>query len=156
MKPTTKNIIIGVVIIALMLGIYYYFINNSSKVGSLISSTGVGSATALTDKINEDTAFLSTLIGLSGIKIDTSIFSNQTFSSLVDNHVKINSADEGAPGRPNPFAPIDMPVVLPPSDLNSNTNINTVGAPTDTTVDTTSNNTNIILNRLLNSSNNKK
>lgn len=154
MKPIIKNILISIAIVAVILGAYYLLTSNSSPVGSLISSTGAGSATSLTAQITEDTAFLSTLIGLSGIKIDTAMFSNQTFSSLIDNHVKINSADEGAPGRPNPFAPIDAPVILPPSEIS--VTVNATGTIPNSALDTTSGNTNMILNRLLNSSNNKK
>ncbi len=154
MKPIIKNILIGLAIISAMIGGYYLLTGNSSPVSSLVSSTGAGSAISLTAQITEDTAFLSTLIGLSGIKIDTAMFSSQTFSSLVDNQVKINSADEGIPGRLNPFAPIDAPVTLPPSEIITTTNA--TGTDAGTTVDTTSNNTNLILNRLLNSSNNKK
>lgn len=155
MKSIIKNLIIGVVIVAIALGLYYYFTHSSSKVSSLVSSSGASSATSLTDQITLDTAFLSTLIGLSGIKIDTAMFNNKSFSSLVDNHVKINSADEGVPGRQNPFAPIDAPVVLPPSGNMTNIDVNTNTVNTSTSTELNSNNTNSILNRLLNSSNNK-
>lgn len=122
MKPLIKNIVIGIVIVMVLLGGYYYFVSSTPKqIPDLTSSNSISN---LSDKINNDTAFLTTLIGLTGLEIDTSFFGNQSFSSLVDNSVLIDSSQEGAPGRTNPFAPIYVPVVsIPVVDINpQNTN----------------------------------
>ena len=148
MKPMIKNILIAFIIILCVVGIYYYFFNNKSNknLGTLISSNS-DSVSGVSTKINEDTAFLSTLIGLSGIKIDTAIFTSQTFSSLVDNYVPVNSTSEGIPGRVNPFASIE--VILVPEII-------PVGTPANNSLEVAPvSNTNSVLNRLLNSSNSR-
>lgn len=92
-------------------GVYVYFSNtlslSAAETSGLSSSTGAevgaGSLTKTgNDKITQDTAFLTTLISLTKIRIDTSILSDEAFVSLVDNSVPSESV---TPGRMNPFAP---------------------------------------------------
>ncbi len=110
-KPIIKKIII-IAVIAIALGVaYQYFFSVDKKpVGSLSSSMGASarSIDAIDAQIASDTAFLSTLLGLSNITIDPTLFSSKSFSSLKDNNVPI--VDDGIVGRPNPFAPIDVVV----------------------------------------------
>lgn len=58
----------------------------------------------VSDKTNEDIAFLMKLASLNRINIDTSLFGNRSFKLLVDNNIKL---DPVSPGRPNPFSPTD-------------------------------------------------
>jgi hypothetical protein len=112
---TTNNKFLIVLAVAIMLGgLYVYFykdLNVSAATqtqsdSSLSSSiTGNPSLSSLDDKIAEDTAFLSTLVSLTTINIDTSLFSNQSFNALNDNTVKLEPV---AAGRQNPFAAIDV------------------------------------------------
>lgn len=126
MKPLIKNIVIGIVIVLVLLGTYYYFVSSApKKIPDLTSSNSISN---LSDKINSDTEFLRTLIGLTGLEIDTTFFGNQSFSSLVDNSVLIDSSQEGAPGRINPFAPIYVPAVsIPIADTNIPNSTNSAG-----------------------------
>ncbi len=106
MSHHLKTILIIVLVVFLGGAAYIYFIG-TTPVGNgsaLSSSSGAVVATVGT-QITEDTAFLSALIGITGIKIDPTLFKSVTFSSLKDNAVSI---EEATPGRPNPFAPINQ------------------------------------------------
>lgn len=99
--------------------VYLYFSNElsseaattpSSSSGLTSSNTaqkGVTATGQLNNKINSDTAFLASLISLTKIKIDASLFENPSFVALRDNNVNLEAV--GA-GRPNPFAPIGVGV----------------------------------------------
>ena len=109
--------------VALVLGgAYMYFSNDLSSTeivpkafgSSLTSSSGVisdNSSSLEKDKISADIAFLTTLVSLKKIKIDTSLFTNKSFNKLQNNMVKI---EQVTPGRINPFA---MLGVLPGSSI---------------------------------------
>jgi len=92
-----------------------YFLNSPEKEivpvaygSSLVSSSAAESINSLVtsagDKISSDISFLTTLVSLKRITIDTSIFSDKSFNSLKNNAVKIDRIE---PGRSNPFAPIN-------------------------------------------------
>jgi hypothetical protein len=175
MKPALKNILMGIVIVAVLLGAYYYFSGSKSEPkDTLSSSSGASTLSGVggMGNIAEDTSFLTTLISLTNINIDSSLFTSKTFSSLVDNTVVIEKASN--PGRTNPFAPIEETPVLPvETDV---TNTTTLTTPTTTTASTTpttatppastpvsngsktidNSNMNSILNRLLNSNSTKQ
>jgi len=113
-KRSHKFLITFVTVLVLGAG-YLYFSNEiksngffSIAQGSALSSTqGQGVVSASTNnnsKISSDISFLSTLVSLKKIKIDTAFFSNSLFNKLQDNSVRIESI---VPGRNNPFAPID-------------------------------------------------
>jgi hypothetical protein len=93
----------------LILGVYSYFYNDlkseaatdSSLTSSLGATNTVDTATG-SSKAAEDTAFITQLFTLTKIKVDTSLFSEPTFKSLVDNNVKLEPVPYG---RTNPFAP---------------------------------------------------
>ena len=106
-------------IVILIGGAYLYFSNdlNSGTIvpvafgSSLTSSTGVESFPAssfIGDKISSDISFLTTLVSLKKIKIDTSLFTNKSFNALQNNAVKIEPV---IAGRINPFAPIDANMI---------------------------------------------
>lgn len=135
-------------------GSYIYFMKDLTKEGvvptaygsSLSSSNGTdATATSVDNQVNTDTAFLTTLMSLNDIKIDTSLFESDAFNKLQNNEVKI---DPVTPGRVNPFAPVDSiavnnTVVAPnavtnqPSQVTDKTavlngTVNTVVGVTDT------------------------
>lgn len=106
-----KFLVISTVFIAIG-GLYLYFSNDLKSdnlvpiaLGSSLASTGVTSGgSSLSGDINSDVSFLTTLVSLKTINIDTTLFSNKSFNSLVDNIVRIEPV---TPGRANPFSPID-------------------------------------------------
>lgn len=112
-RAYNKFLVISTIFLALG-GAYLYFSNNLNSEtiipkaygSSLVSSDGtspVATTVSLSEKISSDISFLTTLASLNTIKIDTSLFSNKSFSILQNNAVKI---DPVVPGRINPFAPI--------------------------------------------------
>lgn len=111
-KKYNKFLIISTIFI-LLGGSYSYFSNdlNSQNTpiafgSSLTSSTGdtVTPSSTLGGKISSDISFLTTLVSLKKINIDTTLFTNKAFNALQDNIVKVEPI--GA-GRINPFAPVD-------------------------------------------------
>jgi len=116
MKIIYNKFLIISTIFLFISGVYLYFSNqlNSETIvpvafgSSLSSTTGeeVNLATSLAgDKISSDISFLSTLVSLNKINIDTTLFMNESFKMLVNNAVKIEPV---VAGRSNPFAPIDI------------------------------------------------
>ncbi|MFA5827717.1 MAG: hypothetical protein WC839_04495 [Candidatus Paceibacterota bacterium] len=119
MKIIYNKFLIISMIVILIGGAYLYFSNdlNSGTIvpvafgSSLTSSTGVESFPAssfIGDKISSDISFLTTLVSLKKIKIDTSLFTNKSFNALQNNAVKIEPV---IAGRINPFAPIDTNMI---------------------------------------------
>ena len=130
-----KFLIVSFLIVS-VLGVYSYFYNDLKseaavdEEGALSSSLNTGTSTTPTTpsstKASEDTAFLMKLASLNRIKIDTSLFTDQSFQILVDNNIKL----EPVPcGRINPFAPVESfsftPAVetakIDPNPLNNKT-----------------------------------
>lgn len=116
-------------ILVLTWGIYYSFHNDSTTEaatsgddeGSLSSSLDTTadksqSATNGSSTATEDTSFLMKLASLKTIKVDTSLFSNAAFNSLVDNNINLESAPYG---RINPFSPVTTttPTVATPTKV---------------------------------------
>jgi hypothetical protein len=95
MKEIIKNLVALVSLGALIFLAYYVFFK---------SDTGItlDSDTQSQAKL-EDQKFLAKLKELQGLHIDTTIFNDAEFSSLVDHSVQV--IDEDA-GRPNPFEPV--------------------------------------------------
>lgn len=118
MKTNIKKIIIVLVVIVVAIVAYQYFFakETPAKPATALSSsktaTNTTSATtantATTAKVpaaKKDTDFLSTLLNISKIKVDGTIFSSPSFNSLQDNNVPI--INEETVGRSNPFAPLE-------------------------------------------------
>lgn len=107
-----SNFLIVLSIGVILLGVYSYFYNSKSEAslpdGSITSSldtSSTGDSLSISDtKIAEDISFLTKLIMLKNIKIDSSLFQEQSFSKLIDNNVKLDTVPYG---RTNPFSPID-------------------------------------------------
>ncbi len=116
MKRIYNKFLIISTFVLLIGGACLYFsrdINSKSIVpvafgSSLSSSTGkdsTPSASTLSGDIASDISFLTTLVSLKKIKIDTSLFSNVSFNKLQNNSVRIEPVRAG---RLNPFAVIDQ------------------------------------------------
>lgn len=104
MTPKIKNIIIFVSIGGALLLVYIFFIRSSTPTPTLVSTTGTVSSDASTlaanDAITQD--FLSLLLNVNNIKLNTSILSDPAFVNLHDSSVPL--VPDTNPGRPNPFA----------------------------------------------------
>jgi hypothetical protein len=153
MHRTYNKFLIVIAIAILLSGAYVYFSHDldaqaastNQNGSSLVSSNGSSKSPALDSKnakISEDTAFLTTLTSLNKLKIDTSIFSRQSFMSLRDNTVTL---EQVTPGRPNPFAPIN-------SENNSTTNVETQASPVTTNEATEITTNSALLNGTIDSS----
>jgi hypothetical protein len=117
-KPKTKKVIIIIVVIIIAGVVAFYFFNKSNTPtsdSSLRPQMSTDLATSNDAELSKDTSFISTLLSLNKITIDSGIFSSISFKGLHDNTVDIKPSD--SIGRPNPFAPFDTTI---PSD-NSNT-----------------------------------
>ncbi len=117
MSKNIKNIIITIVIVVGG-GVGYLLLFGNSKDQNSNSSLSIYDSSIPSEnidtQISDDTAFLSTLLGLSEIKIDSQLFLNPTFNSLEDNTVEI--VNSGVIGRENPFAPLDGPEINTTTD----------------------------------------
>lgn len=114
--PKIRNIIIFVVIAAIFILIYVFYIKSSSPTANLVSSpsantlpnVNTGENTGGTDTntangtpfVAQD--FLALLLNVKNIKLDDSIFSDPAFNSLHDSSIILTQ--DGTEGRPNPFA----------------------------------------------------
>lgn len=121
-KRSNKNKFFLTTFSIMVLGVGYLYFANELRTGDFVpvaqgnlsssataaetQSTNTGSS--LNSKINSDISFLSTLVSLKNIRIDTSFFKNTLFTKLKSNSVSIGTA---TPGRINPFAPIDESAV---------------------------------------------
>lgn len=136
-----KFLIISTIALALG-GTYLYFSNSLQKAeivpvafGSSLSSSDnytVEAAIAQNDKISEDISFLTSLVALKQIKIDTTLFSDKSFNKLENNTVKIEPVQAG---RVNPFAPMgnDPIFVVATAPVVEVSNSMTVSESTDST-----------------------
>lgn len=135
--PTIRNIIIFVVIAAIFVSIYIFYIkSNSSTQENLVSSAPVtqspvsatpptssspasSSASSATAPATDDPAlaqnFLTLLLGVEKIELKDGIFADTAFQSLHDSSITLTS--DGTEGRVNPFAPLgtDFVNTLPAS-----------------------------------------
>jgi hypothetical protein len=114
-KKYNKFLIVSFVGV-LILGVYSYFYNDlkseaatdSSLASSLDTTNTTGGEVAVSDQTAQDTAFITKLFSLTTIKVDTSLFTEQSFKLLVDNNIKLEPVPYG---RTNPFAPTDKNAV---------------------------------------------
>lgn len=135
--PNVKNIIIFVGIGLLLVFAYIFLIPKSEEETNLVSDT----ASSATETPAGDTPetligqeFLGLLLNVKNIKLDDSIFSSSAFMSLRDSSILL--IPDGNEGRPNPFAPIGVDVLLttsvPPGTLAPSPNTTPPPAPLPT------------------------
>ena len=122
-----KNIIIFLAIGTIFVLIYIFFIKKTTPTDSLITSSssdavGVEQTGSTTENALVAEDFLSILLSVKSIKLDSSIFSDNAFQSLRDSSIILTP--DGNEGRKNPFAPIGSDVVSVPENKGS-----TGGAP---------------------------
>lgn len=98
MTPKTKQILIIVLILIVAFVGYQMFFSTKDTGTSTLSTSAVAKQT-----IVDGAQLYSTLKNLLEVKLEGTIFSNETFKSLVDYGVTIQDQPVG---RPNPFAPI--------------------------------------------------
>lgn len=109
--PKIRNIIIFVVIGAVIVLVYIFFIKPAlSSQPDLVSATDTttsstsGSGTDVTSSDGSAVAqdFLTLLLSVKNIKLNVSIFSDPAFASLHDSSVTLTP--DATIGRPDPFA----------------------------------------------------
>lgn len=117
MKTNIKKIIIVLVVIVVAIVAYQYFfaketpakpataLSSSKTATSATNTANTTTAKTATTAVKKDTDFLSTLLNISKIKVDGTIFSSPSFNSLQDNNVPIVNGE--TVGRSNPFAPLE-------------------------------------------------
>lgn len=86
--------------ITIIIGAGYYFLvgNKSTDLSEFVDSNATQSLTQQTDKILEDTRRINQFT------LDSSIFSDKRFTSLVNTRVELG---EISTGRSNPFEPVN-------------------------------------------------
>jgi hypothetical protein len=101
-----KNIVLVVVIAVVVFSAYSFFFGGDVSVSdSMLSSDAIGDKqSAIVGK-----EFLTTLLELRSLKLDESLFSDRAFTSLKDFSQELSPQPSG---RPNPFAPIGVDVVV--------------------------------------------
>jgi hypothetical protein len=128
-----KNILIFTSIGVILVLIYVFFIKKEPDTATLVSFSP---APIITDTTSVDATngvaqeFLTLLLSVTQIKLDDSIFSDPAFLSLHDSSIIL--VPDGNEGRPNPFAPIGVDVVIPSitsENTITNTNSNTPNTP---------------------------
>lgn len=105
MKSKLKNIIIFVVIFILAVVAYNAFFKKERDTAPLLTTTGLPAQLggAPVDQSVIGRQFLTTLLNISNIRLDDSIFLSNEFNSLRDFSIPI--IPPGDEGRLNPFAP---------------------------------------------------
>jgi hypothetical protein len=129
MASKIKNIIIFVIIAAVFILIYIFFIKPSPDQASLVSSpsgtslpnvndsgigTNIPSGNSLVPK-----NFLTLLLNVKNIKLNDAILSDPVFNSLRDSSIVLTP--DGTEGRPNPFAQFGNDSVTVPVNNTLNT-----------------------------------
>lgn len=109
-----KNILILVIIGAILVFAYLLYIkNNTSGEADLVSSSNSTALNTTKEDVNSSISqdFLTLLLGVKGLKLDDTIFSDIAFTSLDGSHSIILTPD-GTEGRVNPFAPLGTDVAV--------------------------------------------
>lgn len=128
MPSKIKNIILFTVIAAVLILAYVFLIKKGPEEKNLVSSKASFDQLPDTDTLNKNSSvakdFLTVLLSVKSIKLDDSIFSDQSFANLQDSSIFLTPP--GDEGRANPFAPIGFensskPVInVPPTTLLTN------------------------------------
>lgn len=134
MSKLIKKAIILVVVVIIIAVFWNIFSGKKANNASLTVIEGDGSALALTDdSIVEDT-FLGTLLNISTLSLNDSVFGDPRFSSLQDFTVTLIPQPLG---RTNPFLPAGT-VVSAPTITTTSTTVTTPVTQTTTTTSTSS------------------
>ncbi len=101
MTDTTKNIVMGIVIIVVLFAAFKLLVPKKEDTEVSPTVNTVVNTNIKTSSATREAAL--TLQKIKSIEVDTGIFSDKTFKSLKDFRVNILPEDVG---RDNPFAPI--------------------------------------------------
>ncbi|OGI94599.1 hypothetical protein A3A03_02595 [Candidatus Nomurabacteria bacterium RIFCSPLOWO2_01_FULL_40_18] len=115
--PKIKNIIIFIIIAAIFVLIYMYFIKKSPDTPALVSSSPSSTTSNTADTGTSPSAdsslvtqnFLNLLLSVKNISLKDTIFSDEAFISLHDSSITL--IPDGNEGRVNPFAPLGTDAV---------------------------------------------
>jgi hypothetical protein len=130
--PKIRNIIIFVAIAGVLILVYVFFIkpSSSSNQANLVSSSGTTTSTATgsgTDTGTQNATssiagnFLTLLLSVKTIQLNTDIFSDPAFTSLHDSSIVL--VPDATTGRPDPFAQFGAEdVATPTSSTRTGTN----------------------------------
>ena len=140
--PKLKNILIfGAILVVLVLA-YIFFVKSpsSSDQASLVSSSGTTNSPGTDAGTTNSTSlvagnFLSLLLSVKTIQLNTDIFSDPAFASLHDSSIVL--VPDATTGRPNPFAQFGAENVVVPTTTPS---ISTPASNTNIALPNTSNN----------------
>lgn len=102
MSKIIKKAIILVVVVIIVAIFWNIFSSKKANNASLTVVEGDGSAFALDDESIVEDTFLGTLLNISSLSLNDSVFSDPRFSSLQDFTVTLIPQSLG---RPNPFLP---------------------------------------------------
>ena len=150
MSSKIKNIIILVGVVLVLIFVYFYFFGKSGNQEPALVTTG-GTTTGTNTNTNTTPVsanptppvggdFLSILLNLNNIKLDTSIFSDKAFISLHDSTIEL--LPDNNQGRPNPFAPIGSDIIVNPVNNVNMPSSNTINTGTSATIPSQQNPTN--------------
>lgn len=107
MNSLVKKLIIGTVIFILLVVAWRVFTGNQDAQEELVRSSGGGTLTDINGSSVEDT-FVDTLLNVSNITIDTSLWSEKAYSNLRDFSVILIPESVG---RDNPYLPTTTSVL---------------------------------------------
>jgi|GEM_PF-1663690 len=111
-----KFLILTSIIIITGLGYLYIYKSDLSEASDdelLSSSLDDGSSSNISDDTKSDASFILSLSSLEKITINSDFFSKESFTSLKDNNVVLESV---TPGRDNPFIPFSSTTNTTTSD----------------------------------------
>ncbi len=100
-SSSTRNIFLGILLVGVLGGGYYFFSNKSSS--NLNSLGAVSGADAIA--AGDEQALIDQLLKLKSLRLDEKIFSDPAFTSLKDFSQTIPPEPVG---RANPFLPVGV------------------------------------------------
>jgi hypothetical protein len=127
-KNHKKTILIIVITLVLFFGYWFFFISNKDT-AETSQSSGISSSPINVSNTEYDREFVESLLSLSYINLDVSMFNTRTYQVLNFPEIPfvVNFTRES--GRDNPFLPIGVDGANTssniPTQLNVNTNTNT-------------------------------
>lgn len=132
MNPKIKNAIVFIGIGLVMVTLYFVFIKKSPEEANLVTPNANTINTAKpSSEVDMELAkdFLGLLLSVKDITLNENIFSDPAFKNLRDSSILL--VPDGSEGRPNPFAPLGVDVILQGSAASAS--LNAFSTPTSTT-----------------------
>ena len=140
MNSKIKNIILGIIVVAIVSFLVYIFFIKKNPVSTSLTSSSTSNVSDINGSETSaiSNSFISLLLSVKSIKLDDSIFSNTSFISLKDSSI-ILVQEQGNEGRSNPFAPIgsESMVSSSSSGLSVNTNLSETNSGIDNVINST-------------------